>query len=68
MIKGCNQKFVYQHEEEGVLIVKCGKWKEISKTSNHQILKYCYDCLDDYYEKELVRLSKQNADRSENDE
>ena len=52
-MKGCNHKFVYHHEECGTLILRCGQWKEINRNSNHQIQKFCYDCLDKFYEKYL---------------
>jgi len=52
-MKGCGHKFIYHHDEEGVIVLKCGEWKQINKIDNHIILKYCYDCLDKFYESYL---------------
>ena len=48
--KGCGCKFVYHDEEYGSIVMRCGEWKEFSKISLHQKLKWCYDCLDKFAE------------------
>ena len=58
-MKGCSKKFSYLDEKQGFLVLRCGVWTSINKINSHQILKYCYDCLDDDYEKELIRKSEE---------
>lgn len=53
LMNGCKQKFVYHHEHHGCLVLRCGVWKTVKKGSATQTLKWCYDCLDEFYEEYL---------------
>jgi hypothetical protein len=57
--KGCNCKFVYHDEEYGAIVLRCGKWTEMKGEENHQKLKWCYDCLDQFVEDALVSGDEQ---------
>lgn len=63
-MKGCNCKFVYHDEEFGAIVLRCGNWTKMKGEANHQKLKWCYDCLDEFMEKYLkIDLKDWNDDR-----
>lgn len=55
---GCNCKFVYHDEEYGSIVLRCGVWTKMKGSTNHQKLKWCYDCLDDFAEDALVSIKE----------
>jgi len=57
-MKGCNRKFIYYDEEFGPIILRCGVWKSMKGRPLCQKLKWCYDCLDEFMEEQLIKKSE----------